>query len=310
MTTDIHEASQAEPAAAVCDIVQIPAFLARQTDLVHAAAAATARHGRVINVKKPQFIAPEDARHIVYKCLEAGNRKILLTERGTTFGYGRLVNDMRSIPVMQRLGTPVVFDATSQRANAGRRIDRRPTRDDSLSRPRRRGLWSRRHFLRDASRTRSRTQRRSQHAPACPRSRASSNNSFVFAALSTSFCPESDSVMSVRVLSPHHILVVCDCDHFWVLAGAGCTKSPAPRPPAKGGSSASAARQGTGATSAASQRCQTLLSSALEMLRPEKLGISAEPKAAVDTLNNWVRDCGKTSSCRKFASRAIRAPTS
>jgi len=112
VTTDIHEASQAEPAAAVCDIVQIPAFLARHSDLVHAAAAATARHGRVINVKKPQFIAPEDARHIVSKCLEAGNRKILLTERGTTFGYGRLVNDMRSIPVMQRLGTPVVFDAS------------------------------------------------------------------------------------------------------------------------------------------------------------------------------------------------------
>jgi 2-dehydro-3-deoxyphosphooctonate aldolase (KDO 8-P synthase) len=112
VTTDIHEAQQAEPAAAVCDIVQIPAFLARQTDLVHAAAAATARHGRVINVKKPQFIAPEDAAHIVNKCLEAGNRKVLLTERGTTFGYGRLVNDMRSIPIMQRFGTPVVFDAT------------------------------------------------------------------------------------------------------------------------------------------------------------------------------------------------------
>jgi 2-dehydro-3-deoxyphosphooctonate aldolase (KDO 8-P synthase) len=112
VTTDIHEASQAEPAAEVCDIVQIPAFLARQTDLVHAAAAATARHGHVINVKKPQFIAPEDAVHIVRKCGEAGNRNILLTERGTTFGYGRLVNDMRAIPVMQRLGTPVVFDAS------------------------------------------------------------------------------------------------------------------------------------------------------------------------------------------------------
>jgi 2-dehydro-3-deoxyphosphooctonate aldolase (KDO 8-P synthase) len=112
VTTDIHEASQAEAAAEVCDIVQIPAFLARQTDLVHAAAAATGRHGRVINVKKPQFIAPEDAVHIVNKCVEAGNRKVLLTERGTTFGYGRLVNDMRAIPVMQKLGTPVVFDAT------------------------------------------------------------------------------------------------------------------------------------------------------------------------------------------------------
>ena len=110
--TDIHEASQAEAAAEVCDIVQIPAFLARQTDLVHAAAAATARRGRVINVKKPQFIAPEDAAHIVNKCIEAGNRNVLLTERGTTFGYGRLVNDMRAIPMMQRLGSPVVFDAT------------------------------------------------------------------------------------------------------------------------------------------------------------------------------------------------------
>jgi hypothetical protein len=81
---------------------------------------------------------------------------------------------------------------------------------------------------------------------------------------------------------------------FLGLVAAGCSKSPAPRPVAKGTSSASTARQSTGATSAASQRCQTLLSSALEMLRPEKLGISAEPKAAVDTLNNWVRDCGKT----------------
>jgi 2-dehydro-3-deoxyphosphooctonate aldolase (KDO 8-P synthase) len=112
VTTDIHESSQAEPAAQVCDIVQIPAFLARQTDLVHAAAAATAKHGRIINVKKPQFIAPEDAIHIVKKCEEAGNPNILLTERGATFGYGRLVNDMRAIPVMQKMGVPVVFDAT------------------------------------------------------------------------------------------------------------------------------------------------------------------------------------------------------
>jgi 2-dehydro-3-deoxyphosphooctonate aldolase (KDO 8-P synthase) len=112
VTTDIHEPSHAEPAAQVCDIVQIPAFLARQTDLVHAAAAATAKHGRIINVKKPQFIAPEDAIHIVKKCEEAGNPNILLTERGATFGYGRLVNDMRAIPVMQKMGVPVVFDAT------------------------------------------------------------------------------------------------------------------------------------------------------------------------------------------------------
>jgi 2-dehydro-3-deoxyphosphooctonate aldolase (KDO 8-P synthase) len=112
VTTDIHEPAHAEPAAQACDIVQIPAFLARQTDLVHAAAAATARRGRIINVKKPQFIAPEDAVHIVNKCEEAGNPNILLTERGATFGYGRLVNDMRAIPVMQKMGVPVVFDAT------------------------------------------------------------------------------------------------------------------------------------------------------------------------------------------------------
>jgi 2-dehydro-3-deoxyphosphooctonate aldolase (KDO 8-P synthase) len=112
VTTDIHEPAQAEPAAQVCDIVQIPAFLARQTDLVHEAAAATARRGRIINVKKPQFIAPEDAIHIVKKCEEAGNPNILLTERGATFGYGRLVNDMRAIPVMQKMGVPVIFDAT------------------------------------------------------------------------------------------------------------------------------------------------------------------------------------------------------
>jgi 2-dehydro-3-deoxyphosphooctonate aldolase (KDO 8-P synthase) len=112
ITTDIHEPSQAEPAAQVCEILQIPAFLARQTDLLHAAAEATAKHGGVINVKKPQFIAPEDTVHIVTKCEELGNPNILLTERGTTFGYGRLVNDMRAIPTMQRLGPPVIFDAT------------------------------------------------------------------------------------------------------------------------------------------------------------------------------------------------------
>jgi 2-dehydro-3-deoxyphosphooctonate aldolase (KDO 8-P synthase) len=112
VTTDIHDPSQAEPAAQACEIVQIPAFLARQTDLVHAAATATARRGRIINVKKPQFIAPEDAVHIVNKCEEAGNPNILLTERGATFGYGRLVNDMRAISVMQGMGVPVVFDAT------------------------------------------------------------------------------------------------------------------------------------------------------------------------------------------------------
>lgn len=110
--TDVHEPSQAEPAARICRILQVPAFLARQTDLVQAIAEATARHGGVVNIKKPQFAAPEDMVHAVRKCEAFGNARVLLTERGTTFGYGRLINDMRAIPVMQSLGTPVVFDAT------------------------------------------------------------------------------------------------------------------------------------------------------------------------------------------------------
>jgi 2-dehydro-3-deoxyphosphooctonate aldolase (KDO 8-P synthase) len=112
VTTDIHEPSQAAAAAEVCRIVQIPAFLARQTDLIREASIETAKHGGVINVKKPQFIAPEDIVHVVRKCEESGNSNILLTERGTTFGYGRLVNDMRAIPIMHATGAPVIIDAT------------------------------------------------------------------------------------------------------------------------------------------------------------------------------------------------------
>ena len=108
VTTDIHLPEQAAPVAAVCDLVQIPAFLARQTDLL-AAAAAT---GRPVHVKKGQFLAPWDMKHVVGKLAAAGCRHILLGERGTFFGYGRLVNDMRSIPQMQALGPPVIFDAT------------------------------------------------------------------------------------------------------------------------------------------------------------------------------------------------------
>ncbi|MBX3451074.1 MAG: 3-deoxy-8-phosphooctulonate synthase [Planctomycetaceae bacterium] len=111
-TTDIHEPSQAGPAAEVCKILQVPAFLARQTDLVEAIAAATARSGGVVNVKKPQYVAPDDLVHVVRKCEAFGNPRVLLTERGTTFGYGRLINDFRSIPVMQSFGGPVCFDAT------------------------------------------------------------------------------------------------------------------------------------------------------------------------------------------------------
>jgi 2-dehydro-3-deoxyphosphooctonate aldolase (KDO 8-P synthase) len=108
VTTDIHESHQAAPVAAVCDLLQIPAFLARQTDLLLAAA----RTGRAINVKKGQFMAPWDMKHVVKKLNSAGCQNVLLCERGTFFGYGRLVNDMRSLPEMRGLGVPVVFDAT------------------------------------------------------------------------------------------------------------------------------------------------------------------------------------------------------
>jgi 2-dehydro-3-deoxyphosphooctonate aldolase (KDO 8-P synthase) len=112
VTTDIHLPEHAAPAAEVCAILQIPAFLARQTDLIAAAAEAAARRGRVVHIKKPQFVAPEDMVHAVQKCEEAGCPNILLTDRGTTFGYGRLVNDLQCIPIMQGLGVPVCFDAT------------------------------------------------------------------------------------------------------------------------------------------------------------------------------------------------------
>jgi 2-dehydro-3-deoxyphosphooctonate aldolase (KDO 8-P synthase) len=108
VTTDIHESQQAAPAGQVCDLLQIPAFLARQTDLLVAAA----KTGRAVHVKKGQFMAPWDMRHVVTKLVAAGCDNILLCERGTFFGYGRLINDMRSLPMMRELGVPVVFDAT------------------------------------------------------------------------------------------------------------------------------------------------------------------------------------------------------
>ena len=106
--TDVHEVEQVERAAAVVDILQIPAFLCRQTDLVVAAAAT----GRVVNIKKGQFMAPLDMKGIVEKAQSTGNRRIMVTERGTSFGYNNLVVDMRSFPVLRSLGVPVVFDAT------------------------------------------------------------------------------------------------------------------------------------------------------------------------------------------------------
>lgn len=106
--TDVHTEAQAEAAGRVVDILQIPAFLCRQTDLIRAAVGT----GRVVNVKKGQFLSPEDMSWVVRKAVEAGGRQLLLTERGTTFGYHNLVVDMRSIPILKRQGFPVVFDAT------------------------------------------------------------------------------------------------------------------------------------------------------------------------------------------------------
>ena len=108
ITTDIHQPDQAAPVGEVCDLLQIPAFLARQTDLL----AAAARSGRPVNVKKGQFLAPADMKHVIDKLEAGGCRDILLTERGTFFGYGRLVNDMQALGQMKLLGVPVVFDAT------------------------------------------------------------------------------------------------------------------------------------------------------------------------------------------------------
>jgi len=106
--TDIHEPAQAAAAAAIVDIIQIPAFLSRQTDLIVAAA----HTGAVVNIKKGQFLAPKDVRHVIQKVTSAGNARVLVTERGVTFGYNNLVVDMRAFPMLRELGFPVVFDVT------------------------------------------------------------------------------------------------------------------------------------------------------------------------------------------------------
>jgi len=106
--TDIHDASQAGPAAEVCDILQIPAFLARQTDLLFAAG----RTGKIINVKKAQFLSPWDMANVAEKVASTGNKRLILTERGASFGYNNLVVDMRAFPVLQKIGYPVVYDVT------------------------------------------------------------------------------------------------------------------------------------------------------------------------------------------------------
>ncbi len=115
VVTDIHEASQAPAVAKVADCLQIPAFLCRQTDLLVAAAKAS----KPVNVKKGQFVSPEEMKNVVEKIRNSGNDKIMLTERGTFFGYNRLVNDMTAIETMKQLGVPVIFDATHSTQRPG-----------------------------------------------------------------------------------------------------------------------------------------------------------------------------------------------
>lgn len=117
--TDVHEPYQAAPVAEVCDIIQLPAFLSRQTDLV----VAMAKTGAVINIKKAQFLAPQEMQHILTKCNEAGNDRLILCERGSSFGYNNLVVDMLGFGIMKQMGYPVFFDVTHALQMPGGRAD-------------------------------------------------------------------------------------------------------------------------------------------------------------------------------------------
>ena len=117
--SDVHEVAQAAPAAEVCDIIQLPAFLSRQTDLV----VAMAETGAAINIKKAQFLAPQEMKHIITKCAEAGNDRVILCERGSSFGYNNLVVDMLGFGIMKSMGVPVMFDVTHSLQMPGGRAD-------------------------------------------------------------------------------------------------------------------------------------------------------------------------------------------
>lgn len=117
--TDVHEPEQAAPVASVCDIIQLPAFLSRQTDLV----VAMAKTGAIINVKKAQFLAPQEMQHIIRKCEEAGNDRVILCERGSSFGYNNLVVDMLGFGIMKAMDVPVFFDVTHALQMPGGRAD-------------------------------------------------------------------------------------------------------------------------------------------------------------------------------------------
>lgn len=134
--TDVHEPEQAQPAADVADVIQLPAFLSRQTDLV----VAMARTGAVINIKKAQFLAPEEMRHILHKCNEAGNDQLILCERGTSFGYNNLVVDMLGFGVMKQFEYPVIFDVTHALQRPGGRSDSADGRRQQVTELARAGL--------------------------------------------------------------------------------------------------------------------------------------------------------------------------
>ena len=127
--TDVHEPYQAAPVAEVADIIQLPAFLSRQTALVQA----MAKSGAIINIKKAQFLAPHEMRHIINKCLEAGNDKIILCERGTAFGYNNLIVDMLGFDIMKKMDVPVFFDVTHSLQQPGARSDSAGGRREQIS---------------------------------------------------------------------------------------------------------------------------------------------------------------------------------
>jgi 2-dehydro-3-deoxyphosphooctonate aldolase (KDO 8-P synthase) len=136
LITDVHEPDQAKAAAEVCDVIQLPAFLSRQTDLV----VAMAQTGAIINVKKAQFLAPHEMRHIMNKCAEAGNEQVILCERGSSFGYNNLVVDMLGFGIMKHMQVPVIFDVTHALQKPGGRLDSADGRSEQVTELARSGI--------------------------------------------------------------------------------------------------------------------------------------------------------------------------
>ena len=136
LITDVHEPDQAKAAAEVCDVIQLPAFLSRQTDLV----VAMAETGAIINVKKAQFLAPHEMQHIMNKCTEAGNEQVILCERGSSFGYNNLVVDMLGFGIMKQMQVPVIFDVTHALQKPGGRLDSADGRREQVAELARSGI--------------------------------------------------------------------------------------------------------------------------------------------------------------------------